>query len=296
MDIPSVIAENLKSDNEKLLSLTKRYPYYADEIASYLIGKDTLEATDEELELSYREIKEVLDRHTPQSENSFSTPMLRAEATILAAEIALALTKKAKIHTFLPTLDSVEGKCVYFRNAYSDEAYRRFSPYLTSPTASYSDTPMAACRDVYNDLAAFAILPVRSSKEGVIGGMARHISRFELAPTLFCDITLPGSDETMTMGLFSAFPMAIDAAEGMEAILFADDSGTLPALMLSADILGCPVTKSSLLDDTQGFPFAYRLTFTRCKDATLLPLWLLLRCEYPHHQLCGIWRTISKNK
>ena len=30
MDIPSVIAENLKSDNEKLLSLTKRYPYYAE--------------------------------------------------------------------------------------------------------------------------------------------------------------------------------------------------------------------------------------------------------------------------
>ena len=293
MDTPSILLENLSSDNRKLAFLSRRFAYYADEIAKELLGENQ-SATDEELELSYREIRDTLEAAFLSQDHAFSLSLLSAEGAILAAEIAKALTRRAKIESFLPTLDSVEGKCVYFRNAYSDDAYRIFAPYLTSPTASYSDTPLAASAEVYNDQSNFAILPIHSSKEGKISGILRGIERFALSPVLYTDVTLPGGDETMTMGLFAAYPMAIENAEGIEITLFSDDAATLPAFHLATSVLDCPILSIKTLDERQGFANAYRINIDcREKDA-LLPLWLLLRCEYPHHQLSGIFKTVYK--
>ena len=292
MDPLSIIAENLKSDREKLDLLFDRMPSYADEIARHLLGRGVSEASDEELELSFREIKEALFKESSKESTPFSSLMRRMAEAHLAAEIANSIVTFATVHSFLPVPTSVEGKCVYFRNAYSDQAFRVFSPYLTTPTASYVDSPSSACKEIYNDLATFAILPVSSSKEGVIGGIARHIARYLLSPVLFCRVTLPGSDEEMTMGLYASYPMAPEGAEGLEAILFSDERDTASTLMLSADYLGCPAVSLTALDNTQGFAYAWRIVFQKATAATLLPLWLLLRCEYPHHQLCGIWRTL----
>lgn len=290
MDALSIIAKNRNADLDKLGVLAKRFPAYADELARLLLS-DTLEATDEELELSYREVKEALicDTH---GQSGFSEHLIAAEGALLAAEIAKTLVERAKIHTFLPTPDSVDGKCVYFRSAYADMAYRVFAPLLTTPTASYSDSPQAACREVYNEAANFAILPISSSKEGVITGIAKQIARFELAPVYLCDVTLPKSDETVTMGLFAAYPMAVDAADGVEVILFSEDHKTLSSLMLSLTALNVSVRSLETLDATQGFAFAHRLVLRLFDPESFLPLWLLLRCEYPHHQLCGVFHTI----
>ncbi len=289
-----ILAENLSLDNRKLSFFTRRFPHYADELAKLLLGNGTTEATDEELELSYHEITSLLFENKTETTESFSDAILHTERALLAAETVKALTEKATIHSFLPTLTAQEGKCVYFRNAYSDEAFRIFAPLLTAPTANYTDSPAAACRDVYNELATFAILPISSSREGMIQGIARQISRCELALTLTCEITLPGKDETMTMGLFAQTPIAVDNAERMEAVLFSDSPRTLTALMLSAEHLGCPIVTAAALDETEGFAHAYRIIFTRSGTASLFPIWLLLRCEYPHHRLCGIWRNMTK--
>lgn len=287
-----ILAESLFSDNEKLTSLTRRFPYYADELAKLLLGKDTREATDEELELSYHDILSKLFEKTVPTSDTFSKAALKSERALFAAEIVKALTERAKITSFLPTLTELEGKCVYFRNAYSDEAFRRFSPYLATPTASYTDSPIAACRDVYNELATFAILPISSSKEGVIGGIARQIARLELAPVLTCEVTLPGKDETMTMGLFAESPVAVENADYLEAVLFSDEGDLLTSLLLSAEALNCRITEATALEETEGFRYAWRTVFERGNAPSLFAVWLLLRCEYPHHRLCGIARRL----
>lgn len=296
MEPVSIIAKNLASDQEKLDLLFDRMPSYADEIARQLLGRGVSEASDEELELSYREMKEALFGESARESIPFSSLMRQTARAQLAAEIAKSIVSAATVRSFLPVPTSVEGKCVYFRNAYSDRAFRVFSPYLNAPTASYVDSPSSACKEIYNDLATFAILPISSSKEGVIGGIARHIARYQLSPVMFCRVMLPGSDEEMTMGLYASYPMAPEDAEGLEAILFSDESNTASTVMLSADYLGCPAVSMTSLDNTQGFSYAWRIVFQKATAATLLPLWLLLRCEYPHHQLCGIWRTVTKSQ
>ena len=289
-----ILFESLKNDSEKLSFFTRRFPYYADVLSKLLLGRDTTDATDEELELSYHEITSELFELFTSAGDPFSGAMLASEKALLAAETVKALTERATIKSFLLSLDAQEGKCVYFRNAYSDEAFRAFSPYLLHPTASYTDTPSSACREVYNELATFAILPISSSKEGMIGGIARAVSRYELALTLTADVTLSGKDETMTMGLFAQTPIAIKDAEYLEAVLFCDDPATLTSLLLSADHLDCPVVSLETLTDTESFRCAYRITFTKKEKASLFALWLLLRCEYPHHRLCALWRKIKK--
>ena len=158
----NTLSENLADDRRKLSFFTRRFPHYADEFAKLLLGSGVTEATDEELELSYHELFSRLEEAT--CADPFTASLFRAERALLAAETVKALTERAKIHSFLPALNAQEGKCVYFRNAYSDEAFRLFSPFLSFPTANYTDSPTAACREVYNELATFAILPITSSK------------------------------------------------------------------------------------------------------------------------------------
>ena len=289
-----ILAENLSLDNRKLSSLTRRFPHYADELAKLLLGRDVREATDEELELSYHEITSRLFEPTIETSEDFSENILRAERALIAAETVRVLTERATIRSFLPELAAQEGRCVYFRNAYSDEAYRVFAPLLTAPTASYTDSPAEACREVYNELANFAILPISSSQEGVFSGIAREVSRYELALTLTCEVALPGKDETMTMGLFAQTPIAVENAEAIEAVLFCDDRHTLTALMLSAEHLDYPVVSAEAIAETEGFHYAYRVSFAAAEHASFFRIWLLLRCEYPHHRICSIRRKLIR--
>ena len=145
---------------------------------------------------------------------------------------------------------------------------------------------------MYNELATFAILPISSSKEGVIGGIARQIARLELAPVLTCEVTLPGKDETMTMGLFAESPVAVENADYLEAVLFSDEGDLLTSLLLSAEALNCRITEATALIETEGFRYAWRTVFERGNAPSLFAVWLLLRCEYPHHRLCGIARRL----
>ncbi len=292
MDPLSIIADNLRDDSERLRQLIKRLPAYADDLATHLLGRDTDEASDEELELSYRAMKEVLADE--QTADGFSVALTTTEEALLSAEIIKILREKAKITTFLQPLSELDGKCVYFRNAYSDEAYRLFSRYLTDPIALYAENPSAACRELYADAASFAILPTVSKNDGIIGGIQKLILRYELAPVLFTTVKTPSSDEALTLGLYAAAPIAIDRPEGLDALFFAAQKSDLSSLLTAADYLGASLLSMSSDSDTQGFLAAYRLRFAAKDPEALEALRLLLLCEYPHHQLLGLYKTIQK--
>ncbi|MBQ7365283.1 MAG: hypothetical protein IJW46_06765 [Clostridia bacterium] len=299
MDAAEIIRQNIAKDREKLDRLYARLPCYAEELATELLGVGNHEASDEELELSYHELKEKLsgvsDTATALDTATIPSPLRDAENAILAAETVKALAEKATVYSFLPALDAQEGKCAYFRNAYSDEAFRIFKRYLTRPTVSYTDSPADACRDVFNELASFAILPIESSKDGILSGIARQVARYELSPVLYCMVSQPGSEEAMRFGLYAASPVLIEDADGLSAILFTQNSDSLFPLILAADALGCALAFSRETGEAQGFANTYELTFRRKEGAlpnAVFLLSLLLRCEYPHHQLSGLYRTL----
>lgn len=288
-----IIAQNLAKDQAKLSRLYRRYPLYLEELAKELIPPRTTEVGDEEIALSLSQIKEELSALI-QSENGTKAEFLSAQEPILSAKLAYQIAESAKVNRYLPSLSESGAHIAYFRNAYSDLAFRRFAKELSFPTVLYRENFSAVCEEVYADRCDFAILPVESSRDGQLSVTQKLVAKYELAPVLYC--TVPTTDDgTLRFGLFASAPMVPPKADSLEILLFSDKEETLSKLLTSANTLGISLTSITVLPPAQGFSHEWKLVFSaKEKDNTAFDaLWVLLLCEYPHHLLCGICRTLA---
>ena len=288
-----IIAQNLAKDQAKLSRLYRRYPLYLEELAKELIPPRTTEVGDEEIALSLSQMKEELSALI-QSENGTKAEFLSAQEPILSAKLAYQIAESAKVNRYLPSLSESGAHIAYFRNAYSDLAFRRFAKELSFPTVLYRENFSAVCEEVYADRCDFAILPVESSRDGQLSVTQKLVAKYELAPVLYC--TVPTTDDgTLRFGLFASAPMVPPKADSLEILLFSDKEETLSKLLTSANTLGISLTSITVLPPAQGFSHEWKLVFSaKEKDNTAFDaLWILLLCEYPHHLLCGICRTLA---
>ena len=69
------------------------------------------------------------------------------------------------------------ARIAYLRSAYSDRAYRRFSPLFGHVTASYFPGFREVAEEVYAGRATHAILPVWNSSDGALLSFRRLLSR-----------------------------------------------------------------------------------------------------------------------
>ena len=288
-----IIAQNLAKDQAKLSRLYRRYPLYLEELAKELISPRPTEVGDEEIALSLSQMKEELSALI-QSKNGTKAEFLSAQEPILSAKLAYQIAESAKVNRYLPSLSESGAHIAYFRNAYSDLAFRRFAKELSFPTVLYRENFSAVCEEVYADRCDFAILPVESSRDGQLSVTQKLVAKYELAPVLYC--TVPTTDDgTLRFGLFASAPMVPPKADSLEILLFSDKEETLSKLLTSANTLGISLTSITVLPPAQGFSHEWKLVFSaKEKDNTAFDaLWVLLLCEYPHHLLCGICRTLA---
>ena len=290
-----VIAENLLSERKKLARLYRRFPLHLEEISRLLIKPTDSEALDEEIALSYRQIKEEISpflAKKSEKEKALTQELLDAQEPILAAKLSHLLATNAKITSYLPTLEESSSRIAYFRNTYSDLAFRRFSKELQDPTVLYRESFAAVCEEVYADRCDFAILPVESSRDGILSVTQKLVTRYELAPVFYC--TIPTTDDgTLRFGLFASAPVVPPRAELIEIILFSSTEATLPRLLTSANSLGISTQSITHLTPSQGFLHEWKLVFSTKDSKAFDAFWVLLLCEYPHHLLCGICRALA---
>lgn len=90
----------------------------------------------------------------------------------------------------------------YFRNPHSDEAYRIFSSHVDNAVSVYADTSNGCCEDVYTGRAAYCILPVYSSKEGMLSSFCTMVAEYELFAYAIAEVPIPRSDGHTIFGLF----------------------------------------------------------------------------------------------
>lgn len=76
----------------------------------------------------------------------------------------------------------------YVRNAVSDEAFKRFSGAMKSPSVSYTASFAAACEEVYYGRVRYCILPYESSDEGTLSGFMKMIRKYELYTECVCSV------------------------------------------------------------------------------------------------------------
>lgn len=303
IDRADILADNLAGIEKKLARLYARLPAHIEEFCDSLIDPDTAEIGAEELSLSYRHLKEHLNE-TLWKQASFFDPavaaftnaLLEAQSPILAAQAAAALAARVKLVRYLPTYDNTPARVAYFRNVYSDKAYKRFSRELSDPTVVYLSSFNAVCEELWADRCDFAILPVESSDEGRLSGVEKLIAKYELSPMFFTRVkTHDGA--SLRFGLFAASPLIPPKAEAVEILAFADESSHLSRLFTAADYLGCELLDCAALPSERDFQKSYRLVFYCAgnparRDEVLRALTIFLHCEYPHHLFCGIYRDL----
>ena len=93
-----------------------------------------------------------------------------------------------------------DARVAYLQNAYSDRAYRRFSPLFRRVAATYYPGFREVCEEVYSGRATHAILPLSNSADGVLLSFRRLIARYDLRITAACDIAVP-DENTMRFAL-----------------------------------------------------------------------------------------------
>lgn len=288
-----VIADNLFKDQKKLARLYRRYPLYLEDLTRELIPKHITEVGDEEIALSLSQMKEEFLSLTKKA-SGIEGEFLRAQEPILSAKLACSIAEKAKVNRYLPSLLESGAHIAYFRNTYSDLAFRRFAKELSDPTVLYRESFAAVCEEVYADRCDFAILPVESSRDGVLSVTQKLVTKYELAPVFYC--TVPTTDDgTLTFGLFASAPLVPPKADSLEILLFSDKEETLSRLLVSASTLGISLKSLSVLSSAQGFSHEWKLVFSSKKknNTAFDALWILLLCEYPHHLLCGICQSLA---
>ena len=263
-----IIADNLLKDQKKLSRLYRRYPLYLEDLARELIPKHITEVGDEELALSYRQMKERLVTLTEQKKDAGDDLFSMAQEPILAAKLAYVLAEKATVNRYLPTVSESGAHIAYFRNTYSDLAFRRFAKELNDPTVLYRESFAAVCEEVYADRCDFAILPVESSRDGLLSVTQKLVTKYELAPVFYC--TVPTTDDgTLTFGLFASAPLVPPQADSLEILLFSDSEAALSRLLTSVSTLSISLKSLSVLSSAQSFSHEWKLVFSaKEKDST----------------------------
>ncbi len=291
------VAENLSDEVARLRRLLDRLPLYLDDIAS-LVASGQTDMGDEEAALAFSHLKErlteLLDKGKRKDETPLTNTLLSGFTPILSAEIARLLIEKTSITSYLPVYDNAPTRVAYFRNAYSDQAYRRFAKELSEPTVSYYESFAAVCEELYAERCELAILPVSSSRDGRLFSMEKLMMKYDLAPTLLS--TVPTSDgETLTFALLANAPTVFEGADRLALVLYDDCEEALSRLLSAACHLNCRLSACKVLTEshTSGFAHAWQLELVAKTPKDLLALWLLLLFEYPHHLLSGIFKQLD---
>ena len=333
MTASEILKDNLSGIDEKIARLYARLPAHAEEFCDLLCGRlgigaaaisdsagaapsSPVSVDAEELGLIWRALKEELAtdaRKRPGRAVADAVGALFSDQdAVLAAYTAGRLARRLEPSGPPPADPRGPARTAYFRNSYSDAAFRRFAREFREPTVCYFDSFPAVCEELYAERCDYAILPVESSSDGRLAGIERLTARYELAPVFYTRVRLrdssrePGGGENdaagekdfLRFGLFAASPRTPPHPEAIEIIAFADENFRLCHLLTAADLLGCELTDCRPLPEDRDFQKAYRLVFSegpRRKEAAFPPLRALsvfLHCEYPHHLLCGLCREL----
>ena len=125
------------------------------------------------------------------------------------------------------------ARIAYLRSAYSDRAYRRFSPLFGHVTASYFPGFREVAEEVYAGRATHAILPVWNSSDGALLSFRRLLSRYDLKIAAASDVSA-GDESVVRFALVrSGLPKRKTPPAYLELSVVPGD-GMTPGMFLSA--------------------------------------------------------------
>lgn len=167
------------------------------------------------------------------------------------------------------------GTVVYVKNALSDIAFSSFSEAFERLQIYYADDFESALEDVYYSRADYTILPISSSRNGLMLHFLELILRYEMKIVLACNVHSIVDDSENRFLLLSRNNSDFTsqgAKRSLEFILRNADR-QIPSVMGAAAVYGCTLEFVQTMPDTETALLRYEVS---CGDPASLILYLFL--------------------
>lgn len=176
--LDTVMKNIIRADKVLLESYEKLLPHI-DDLREYINKCD--ESDEEKIYEMLKEIKGVLSE---SAENDIELNLFSECVLFLKYELLQDTSKKTEYQAYTVRDPQKGAKIVYVKNSYSDYSYNVFSSHLNRAVVSYANDFSSACEEVYYSRAEYCILPVSSSKEGILQSFRNMIDKYDLKTVL----------------------------------------------------------------------------------------------------------------
>ena len=186
---------------------------------------------------------------------------------------------------------TANGRIVYQRNRYTDDAYLSFANLVQDARAAYVHSFHAACEEVYNGHCEYCILPLENAVEGELVGFAKLISQYDLKIAACCDIMGTDASRQTRFALLrrNMLPLLAKDLKRNEFFRFSLpvlQSVSVSDILSAAKFYGLQFISMNTLP--QGESAYFNLTFS-IRGGDIYPFLLYLATVAPQYTPIGIY-------
>lgn len=191
-------------------------------------------------------------------------------------------------------------KIAYLQNTFSDKAYRIFSEDFgqTKPliqvTAAYFPGFREVCEEVYYGRCSHAMLPVSSSKDGILASFRKLISKYELKIVSETDVDM-GDDSVMRFALLRRGLNTTSHRNFADLTVVLTEEFTPGAFLYACEVLGASAVSVNsypleYADDRCGIQITLDISRTEIET-----LYLFLEGSHISYEVIGLYDLLSPN-
>ncbi len=295
-----VVTDNLAAlDAENDAGIESRVAFLADRAALIARSEALGEGRSADFEGMFASRTETDTPHVPERIAKYLTGYRGALEKLDKLTVCGFLADRYQSGGTLPRKaeDEAAPKIAYLKNAYADDAFRRFSEVFEEPTVTYAADFTAVCEEVYYGRADMCILPLDSSRDAKLISFYRLIGKYELRIVMSCDVS--SGDGVMTRYALlrkSAFlPSEKQDKKGelfFEFSFVPDESSALCDVLTAAADCGLKLYKVDALPLTYtDSEFLYDVILRCPETPEVFALYMSL--AVPQYELLGVYRHMG---
>ena len=192
-------------------------------------------------------------------------------------------------------------KIAYLQNSFSDKAYRNFENYFSRQnsrgqvTAAYFPGFREVCEEVYYGRCSHAMLPISSSRDGILSSFRKLIEKYELKIVLETDVDM-GDDTGMRFALLRRGLNLTSPRNFCDLTVVLTSEFTIGAFLSACEIIGASAVSINsypleYADDRCGIQIT--LDISRSDPETL---YLFLEGSHISYEVIGMYDLLLSHK
>jgi len=224
-------------------------------------------------------------------------PLCSHEFARLCVEFGACFGDRLSLRALLPKEEQEPSgelnQTVYVRNGYTDRAYRRFSQTFERMRSAYSPGYSSACEEVYYGRSTHVILPVYSSRDGILITFRRMLRKYDLKLSSACPIEME-TGETVYYALAQK-GIPTERADYLDGTFVIPDGVTTAEFLGICEGFGLSISLINTMpeDDTAGFLVKNELGATFfCKNADVTSFVFFLNASHTRHNIEGLYNIL----